>query len=220
MRFTTTIFLFFLLFAGTFNSCTWNLMLQYPLLILLSLTNTVFLAEYFLKNQRSYLLLSIICFLLIFILILSKNGLDHTLLTPTNEEIHYLNQRFSYYPFSLGRVFQNKGVLFLHKLSTNIFESIDLNFYFFASHPRERVGVHESSRYSAILLPFFIIGLFGFLKAKPRVSIIITILLVLLLNSLVKTSSPFASFIFSPLINLTIASGLMDVIFRKKASNE
>ncbi len=79
----------------------------------------------------------------------------------TAEQLFIINTRRSFYPeVFLGRLFENKVVFYLNQLQQNFFESLDISRYFFASHPRERVGVHEFAIFPFWLLPFFIWGLF------------------------------------------------------------
>lgn len=59
---------------------------------------------------------------------------------------------------TLSRLSTNKISLTLEKLEINFFESVDLNHYFFANHPLERVGVKETEKLYSWLLPLFILG--------------------------------------------------------------
>jgi hypothetical protein len=82
-------------------------------------------------------------------------------------EIYTINERRSYYPNNfLGRLLENKPVYIFSKWQKNIFESLDINNYFFASHPRERLGVFEYKKLPPIYLPVFLLGLFQLIKRK------------------------------------------------------
>jgi len=81
-------------------------------------------------------------------------------------EIYTINQRRSYYPAPLGQLFENKPVYFFSKWEKNVFESLDLNNYFFAGHPRERLGVSEFKKFPFIYLPILLIGFFQTIKKR------------------------------------------------------
>jgi len=80
---------------------------------------------------------------------------------PLNEaEISEINQRRGYYRKTFfGKFSENKIVYVATKFQKNFFQLIDLNFYFFANHPRERAGIAEKEKFSWLLLPIFLLGL-------------------------------------------------------------
>ena len=84
---------------------------------------------------------------------------------------------------TLSRLSSNRATFIVKNLEVNFFESFDLNHYFFANHPLERVGVKETEKFYSGLLTFFIIGYFSlnFLTYKP---IVVWISFVFLLSSL------------------------------------
>ena len=59
---------------------------------------------------------------------------------------------------TFSRLLSNKATYILKKMNVNFFESFDPNYYFFANHPLERVGIKETEKLYSWLLPFFIIG--------------------------------------------------------------
>lgn len=78
----------------------------------------------------------------------------------TPEDIYQINTRRSYYPNQvLGRIFENKLSLFLNKYKGNFFQGLDLNYFFFANHPRERVGMTEKEILFWFWLPLFLVGI-------------------------------------------------------------
>jgi len=88
-----------------------------------------------------------------------------TIFKTNPEDIYQINTRRSYYPNQLlGKVFENKFTFFLDKYKENIFQGLDLNYYFFANHPRERAGVEEKEKIYWIWLPIFLIGFIWSLK--------------------------------------------------------
>lgn len=61
-------------------------------------------------------------------------------------------------PSSLASIFSNKIVESYRYRSGLFLEYLDFGFYFFANHPRERVGVSETEKLPAALLPFMVLG--------------------------------------------------------------
>lgn len=99
-----------------------------------------------------------------------------------------------------------EAVIF-YKIKANFSEIVDPNLYFFANHPRERVGVVEFEKFPYIFLPAFLIGLFSF---KHRHLLLLSISLSpILLNSLIGNSHPAGPFNLFPFFAITIALGLV-----------
>lgn len=83
------------------------------------------------------------------------------------EEIFQINTRRSYYKNKfLGKILENKITLYFYKYQKNFFQGLDINYYFFANHPRERAGVKEYEKFPWVCLPVFLIGLFWQIKKK------------------------------------------------------
>jgi len=55
-----------------------------------------------------------------------------------------------------------------YKIKESFFELLDPNLYFFASHPREKVGADEFEKLPLIFLPLLVLGLLTQLKKNPR----------------------------------------------------
>jgi hypothetical protein len=88
-------------------------------------------------------------------------------------EIYSLNQRRAYYQSPLlGRFFENKLNRYIFSYEKNLFEGLDINYYFFASHPRERVGAYEIKKFPELALLFFLIGLYSSLRRKQFLGVI------------------------------------------------
>lgn len=79
------------------------------------------------------------------------NQQDVTQITLYQNILNPVNPTFS-------RLYFNKATNIIKKFEVNFFETVDLNNYFFANHPLERVGVKETEKFYSWLLPFFIIG--------------------------------------------------------------
>lgn len=94
-----------------------------------------------------------------------NSGILSSIFKTTAGDIQQINTRRSYYPNQLiGKIFENKPGFFLEKYKGNFFQGLDLNYYFFANHPRERAGVTEKEKIYWIWLPVFLIGLLWSLK--------------------------------------------------------
>lgn len=82
-------------------------------------------------------------------------------------ETYYLNERRSFYPNQkIARVFENKATLAFYKYKKNFFNGLDINLYFFATHPRERPEISEKERFNWLFMPFFLIGIFYQVRKK------------------------------------------------------
>jgi len=116
-------------------------------------------------------LLSIITFIVLSVFLL-KNTLDTNLLYVSPLEKDTLTNRFEYYAKDLGKIYRNRISINLHykvapylfRFQRNLSYNLDPNLYFFANHPRERLGIDEFTKFSPLALPFFLVGLAMFLR--------------------------------------------------------
>lgn len=156
-----------------------------------------------------FLLLSIIIFVLMF-----KNGFDQSIFVKSALDIQRYNNRHEYLARELDKAYKNRFSIFfydriyqpIYKIQRNIFSNLDLNLYFFASHPRERVGVEEFEKYPFILLPIFIGGLLYLLKKQTR-TIFLYLVLITLLSSMISPKYELGPLLFFPFINLSLTLG-------------
>ena len=90
----------------------------------------------------------------------------------SNDDIRVKDMRLKEYPYSLTRVGWwlegRKETIAFFRILKNFSEVIDPNLYFFANHPRERVGYVEFEKFPYIFLPFFIWGLFSSVKKLSK----------------------------------------------------
>lgn len=120
-------------------------------------------------------LFSIITFIALSIFLL-KSTLDTNLLYISPLENDRLSNRHEYYAEGLGKIYRNRIGVYLHykltpylfKFQRNLFYNLDPNLYFFSTHPRERLGIDEFSKFSPLALPVFLIGLSMFLRGENR----------------------------------------------------
>lgn len=148
--------------------------------------------------------------------IIIRSDFDNKLLSFTPEDQVKLNERHFYYAKDLGRFFLNSKVLNyyknyslpVHKFEGNLFSNLDLNLYFFASHPRERAGVSEFEKYSPLYLPFFIIGVLVLIYLG-YIGIGVYLIAATLASAFVSSSYIIGPILFFPLINICITQGLI-----------
>lgn len=116
-------------------------------------------------------------------------------------ELFSLNERRGEYPHPLiGKIFENKISQYFYHYQTNIFYGLDINYYFFGSHPRERAGYSEFNRLPWWLLPFFILGVYWQVKHR-QYELIIYFLITLLTISFFNTD--IYSFLLLPFFSLS-----------------
>lgn len=194
----------------------WWIILQRNLWVgLLVFVLSFIVFQYFFQNKSSgiFFILSVLTGILI--LISLSQALDESIVRTSALEIQQYNKRHEYYASSLGKIYTNRFSLAyfkeynfpLLKLQRNFFANLDPNLYFFASHPRERLGIEEFKKYLPIFLPFFLLGFF-YIIYKPPPRFWIYIVVISLISSIVSPYYNLGPVLFFPIINLLIAIGL------------
>ena len=151
------------------NFWLWKILLEniFLAILLCVLSFLLFFGNSF-KDKKKFYLIILPVALLIFTIVFNVS-VDRQLFKPSDIEIAQRNFRDTYYGRELNRLYLNKVSLFyfknlsypLQKLQKNIFTNLDINLYFFASHPLERGGVDEFQKFPAIFLIPFLIGIFN-----------------------------------------------------------
>lgn len=101
-----------------------------------------------------------------------------------------------------------KETISLFRMKDNFSESLDPMLYFFANHPRERVGVEEFEKFPYILLPFFLIGIFS-KKFKIRSkTFVFSFFAPIVLATFIGNNNRLGPFSLFPFITVTAAYGL------------
>lgn len=183
-------------------------------LLVFVLSFTVFL--YFFKGKLRIflLLLSVLTVILFFISV--RKAFDESILRVSSLDIQQYNKRHEFYAIGLGKIYTNRFSLAyfkeynfpLYKLQSNFFANLDPNLYFFASHPRERLGIEEFNKYLPIFLPFFLIGiLYSIYILSPN--LFIYSISISLLSSIISSKYNLGPILFFPLINLAITIGII-----------
>lgn len=159
------------------------------------------------KNLR-YLFITLLAVILFF---QYKTTNIQSLTNLTNDQQRVQEIRLKAYPYSdrqIGLWLEGKKeVIALGRIRKNFFENLDINQYFFASHPRERVGITEFTKFSYLLLPFFLLGLYKLIK-KSASWTILTFLAPMILLAVTGNQNPIGPFSLFPILSLAIIYGI------------
>ena len=172
--------------------------------------------QYFWQTKSKLLLTLIILITVVLVVISFREAIDESIFRNSALDIQQMNKRHEFYASGLGKLYKNRFVLTyfkdynfpISKLQRNFFGNLDLNLYFFTSHPRERVGVEEFQKYSPIFLPFFLIGVFYSIYALLSKMLIYSVP-ILLLSSLFSPSYNLGPVLLFTVINLMITVGII-----------
>lgn len=199
-----------LIFVLIFNLWLIRILNGSILIGILIVLTTIFL--YYKKLVPSFI------FLLLLIFFQYKTSSINPLTYLNEQEKTLQIQRMHGYPSKFARwanwLEARPEALVFYKLEANLKEAADPNLYFFANHPRERVGVVEYEKFPYLLLPFFIIGIFS--AEKEKLKYLLLSLTPLILISLIGNTNSFGPFSLFPFVAANISSGLMRV-FENKA---
>lgn len=162
------------------------------------------------KKLRPVFVLSL--FVLLIAQMLTTTRTNLTMLS--NDQIRVRDTRLNEYPplnFPLAHWFEGRSeTIAASRIRANFFEQLDPNLYFFAGHPRERVGVDEFERFPYILLPFFVFGVVE--SVKKHNLIIYLFAFVVVFTSFFGTNNYLGNFtLFSVIAGLTYL-GLSNVV--------
>lgn len=156
---------------------------------------------------------------LLLVIYLLKTGFDSDIWRKTPTETLTLSQRYEYLATDLGKIYKNRFLIFYHenifsplyKIQSNLFPNLDINLYFFASHPREREKVHEYEKYPFILWPFFLFGVYLSFKKVSKI-FFYYLLISLLVSAFIKQNIIFGPILFFPLINVVLINATVYLI--------
>lgn len=170
------------------------------------------------KISKKLMILTILATFLLSINSLVK-GINKELFKKTQLDISTYEVRHEYYAKELGRLYKNRiGINYLKKYVPNeyriekkLFSILDLNLYFFASHPRERGGVEEFEKFPFVYIPFFVLGIITYLK-KPKKVFLYYFLAATLTSVFIHTAYYLGPVLFFPIINSFIMLGIISVL--------
>jgi len=99
-----------------------------------------------------------------------------------------------------------------YRIKNNLGEALDVNQYFFATHPRARVGINEFHKFHFIFLPFFVLGLvYISKKAESRTIYLPALVVGLALTAYISDSSSLGAIFAFPLILSAITLGIKNI---------
>lgn len=171
---------------------------------------------YFFHSRSKIIILLLLVLTSLLIIISLRQGFDESILRVSAREEQQLNKRHEFYAHNLGKIYTNRISLFyfknysfsLLKLERNFFGNLDLNLYFFGSHPRERTGIDEFEKYMPIFAPFFLIG-FIYSIFRPKLRIVAYFIIILFISSFISPYYNLGPILFFPLINFVITIGFL-----------
>ncbi len=130
----------------------------------------------------------------------------------SNDDRRIIDMRLRSYPPKFLRLGywleERKESLFFNRVATNLFENIDPNLYFFANHPRQRVGIKEFEKFPYVLLPFFLLGVFDSLHRKNKLFWLISFLVPITILSIIGNKNNLGPFSLFPFFAVSIYKGL------------
>jgi hypothetical protein len=111
-----------------------------------------------------------------------------------------------------------------YRMLNNFSEVVDPNLYFFANHPRERVGITEFEKFPYLLLPFFVYGLVAIIsKRKFNKNLKISFFAPILLLTFIGNKNNLGPFSLFPFIVVVCTLGLnqiSEVAFKKHKAHK
>lgn len=199
-----------LIFVLIFNLWIWKILsFSVPIAVLVILASV---SLYYKKFGLSLLLIILLLFFQY--KTSSKNSL--TFLND-NEKLQQQIRLRGYPPskIPIANWLENRPeALIFYKLEANLSEVVDPNLYFFANHPRERIGVIEYEKLPYILLPFFILGILS-IKKRDLKTLLLSISPFILI-SVIGNSNPAGPFSLFPFLTSFTAIGLVPIFDKRK----
>ena len=208
--------IFLLVLLG--NIWLWRIFFSSPLVAILLLTVTSVLFFYL----HGHAVLKIIFWILFSALLAVQIGTttSMSLTSLSNDEIRIRDMRLREYPLvsihlgtkaiwiPIAHWFEGRAEsIAFFRMMRNFSEAIDPNVYFFANHPRERIGTVEFEKFPYIFLPFFLYGIFCLAK-KDRKIIFCSFIIPVIAISFMGPSNKFGTIALFPFIVVVAAMGL------------
>ena len=193
------------------NFWIWRILFNSVPLGLLVLASSIFLYLSFKRNSKKYFF----AFLVLFSLLLIfqwKTTSEESLVELSNDEQRVQQMRLKEYPpirISIAHWFENReeSIAFFRILE-NFSETIDPNLYFFANHPRERIGINEFEKFPYIFLPLFFYGLVLSVAERRKLVLGMSFILPVVLISIIGHKNQLGPFSLFPFLAVSITHGL------------
>lgn len=212
------------------NFWIWKILSLNTPLGLLIIAVSIFLFLSLKRKNQNYSVIFIILFTLL-LFFQWKTTSKVSLVELSNDEQRVQQMRLKEYPpvfFEIGRKTlwvpvahwfegREESIAFFRILE-NFSETIDPNLYFFANHPRERIGINEFEKFPYVFLPLFFYGLLLSVEKNRKLVFSISLILPVVLISIIGHKNPFGPFSLFPFFSVLITLGigkLYSQIFRK-----
>lgn len=166
-------------------------------------------------------------FIALFILLLYfqyKTSQKDSLTELSNDQKRIQTERLQEYPPVYIRIFgktrwipiahwfeERKEVIALYRIMNNFSEVVDPNYYYFANHPRERVGFKEFEKIPYIFLPLLIYGFYQVSKVRQKKLFTFSLFASFFLTSVVGGRNPLGPFSIYPILISTQAYGMFEL---------
>lgn len=203
-------------------SWSWHIFKLNPLIFFILIIFNLLLLRITLKPAAGIVKLITVTLFLALLFYILQNGFDKSIWVMSPDQILKQNKRHIFYSADLRKLYTNKISLYYYTrlseplagLQSNLFSNLDINLYFFSSHPRERAGKIEFEKYSFLVLPFFLIGTFSVIK-KRYLSLKLYFLGALSMSAFVSSNYSLGPILFFPLINVVVTLGFLSVIKKR-----
>jgi len=181
----------------------------------------VFVTILLYRLTRKYTKNTFTSFTILFLLLLffqfKTTGISSLTLL-SNDDIRVRDMRLREYPplkIPVGWWFEGrKESIAFFRILKNFSEVIDPNLYFFANHPRERVGFIEFEKFHFVFIPFFLLGIFKLIDQNKILYTFLSFILSVLLILTIGNYNPIGPFSLFPAISVTTIYGA-EYVYKK-----
>jgi hypothetical protein len=150
--------------------------------------------------------------LILLILLTFKSFYAYSIFTPDPLAKDTLIKKISLIPNrNLARVYENRFTVPLDKYKSNVFESIDINNYFFAFHPRELGSGQNLIKFSYLALVLFLYGIYYLNENIHKKWLLAVIFSSIFSLALINNQDRYESLLYFP-ISLVCFYGLKKII--------
>lgn len=224
----------FFIFSNLTNFWLWKIALTDWLLGLFIILTTLLLFIEVNKESKFPKSLSrlFIVFILICTLFQIKGSVKTSLTEISNDDRRLIDMRLNEYSPMYIKIGQKtiwlpiahwfeerKEAIAFFRLSKNFSEIIDPNLYFFANHPRERVGIKEIEKFSFVLLPVFIYGVFKIFGKKEKWLWILSFTIPLMATSVIGNYNSLGPVSLYPFFVVTLSTGFTEMFLKLKSKS-
>lgn len=171
------------------------------------------------NNKKNYLQLGVVFVIIGLFLQYKTSCINSLTFLNENEKLQQQTRLRAYagknYILPLANWFElRQESIAFYKLEDNLAEAVDPNLYFFANHPRERVGIIEKEKFPYMLLPMFLLGFFSL--RRKHLPLTLLGLSPLALISIIGNSNPMGPFTLFPFLAVVTAIGIEKLNISKR----